>query len=362
MASYAQRANGNIWVRVSVKKDGKYKQLTYTAKSMEEAKMWASRHEAGEQMERDGGQGMTVLQLHNAYMLRTISESTRSMDEYRIGRLLDYFGGAKKEEGEVKRLAKWMMVIPTDIKPQGVEEYLRQTTNDFNTLRRDIFHLRRILRNGDFTHLDKVKIGNERIRAKRLITESEYKTLLSFALPHHRWLIRLLCESGWRRGEVFNLRPCDIHFGQVPIADFKDVKSGEPRVRYMTDACQALLRDVVAEHLALGRSREARLCQFKSAHEITQMMRKTREKAGLGDHIHPHAFRHLFITKAQGVLGLTAKDVMHFTGHEDVQTVMRYTQPDMRLALDKMRGGINGSVRGPTQPQPYTYDPKFFMK
>lgn len=362
MASFTVKPNGKVWVRVSQKKDGKFSQLSYTANSMEEAQLWAARMEAGQVMEREGGEAMTVLQLHHAYMLRTVSESTRSIDEYRIVRLLDYFGGVTKADGDAKRRAKWAALAPTDIKPNQVEEYLRQTHRSFNTLRRDIFHLRRLLRNGSFSHLDKVKIGNEKIKAKLLISEQEYQRLLSYALPQHRWIIRLLCESGWRRGEVFNLRPCDLHLGNVPVADFKDVKSGDPKVRYMTDACKEVLREVVSEHLALGRGRETRLCTFKSAHEITQMVRRTRQKAGLGEHIHPHAFRHLFITKAQGEFGLTAKDVMQFTGHEDVTTVMRYTQPDMKLALDRMRGGINGSVRTPEAPKTYKYDPNFFMK
>lgn len=354
MASFKERAGGTVWVRVSVKIDGKYKQLTHTAANMEEAKLWAARQEAGQKLESKGGQGMTVFELHCAYMNRTPNPSTKAFIKYCLNRALNWFGGVNEGDSLETKQAKRNTLMPHNITPNKVEEYLRQPNYDFNTLRCDILYLRRILRIGGFNHLDGVRIGGERVKPKRLITQEEYQQLLNVAMTKHIWMIRLLFESGWRRGEVFNLRPCDLRFGSNPVADFLDVKSGEPRVRVMTEGCQAVLMDLVAEHIRQGKDQYTRFCTYHNPREISQMILRYRRRAGLGDHVHPHAFRHRFITAAQSNAGLTAKEVMLYTGHTDVNTVNRYTQPDPKLAQEKMR---RISHVTPSYP-----DPNFFMK
>lgn len=338
MASFKERGNGKIWVRVLVKEGNKNKQLTYTANSMEEAKQWAEQMEARRALERGEGESMTVLDLHNAYAGRGVSQATKEADEYRITRMLDFLGGVRDGDSEAAAAAKRARVTAEMATPAKCEDYLYQTHLHFNTLRRDVIYLRCILRRGSYTHLDKMVIGSERIERKRLPTYDEYNQLLRHAGPAHRWIIMLLFESGWRRSEVYQLRPRDVRLGENPVADFIDVKTGQRKVRIMTDSCAVLLAEILADHARRGRGPNDRICRYSSAHEITQMIRRSRQAAGLGEHVHAHAFRHLFITEMQSKAHLTGREVMDFTGHTDIQTVMRYTQATAQVARAKARG------------------------
>ncbi|NJI25773.1 site-specific integrase [Aeromonas veronii] len=360
MASFKERAGGTVWVRVSVKIDGKFKQLTYTAANMEEAKLWAARVKSEDTLEKTGGDGMSVFELHNAYLQRNVAAKTKLLYNDRMRHALNWFGEVKAGDSEQTRLAKWMTVMPHMITPVKVEDYLRLSTYDFNTLRRDMLHMRSVLQSGGYYHIDHVKIGGEIIRKKRLITEDEYERLLAVVEPNHLWIIKLLFESGWRRKEIFELRPIDLRFGSDPLADFRDAKSGESKVRMFTESCQEVLMDLVAEHERQGKKPTDRLCPYKNIIYINQLVSKYRTRAGLGKHVYPHAFRHRFITDAQSKAGLTAREVMLYTGHTNINTVLRYTQADPELAREKMRR-LNRpekqDVKKSTNP-----DPNFFMK
>ncbi|MGL4755401.1 MAG: tyrosine-type recombinase/integrase, partial [Aeromonadaceae bacterium] len=203
--------------------------------------------------------------------------------------------------------------------------------------RREVIYLKSLLKRVAANPLANLKVKGEITSVKRPITASDYKALLEATRQKNRWIIRLMMESGWRRSEIWNLRPCDLRLEDY-IADFPDAKTHDQRMRTFTEDCRLLLEQVIKDHLAKGKKETDRLTDFKRPNGISVMFIRSRKKAGLGDHVHPHNFRHGFVTRAQNFFGLTVSDVMMFTGHRDKKTVMRYTQPMVDVARAKMKG------------------------
>ncbi|HGE8240549.1 tyrosine-type recombinase/integrase [Aeromonas veronii] len=323
MASFDTLKSGTIRVRILVKNGSKSERLQKTFPSMEEARVWADKVESRNAVVCNVPESVTVDDLHKAHLLRAVGPSTIEREEGHYKHLKPTFGKS----------------IPERLTQSDVDKYIEKAlkTRHWNTIRREVIYLKSLLKRVESNPLANLKVKGESTSVKRPITASDYKALLEATREKNRWIIRLLMESGWRRAEIWSLRPCDVRL-EDNIADFPDAKTHDERMRTFTDDCRLLLEQVIKEHLESGRKDTERLCRFSRPNGISVMFIRSREKAGLGDHVHPHNFRHGFITRAQNFFGLTVSDVMMFTGHRDKKTVMRYTQPMVEVARAKMKG------------------------
>lgn len=323
MAGFDTLRSGAVRARVYDKTSGKPKRLARVFPSEAEAVAWAQKVESRNAILSNDETVMTVRDLHRTHMLRAVGAST-----------------IEREEGHFKHLApKFGKKDPLLITESDVVAYVEKAlqAREWNTVRRELIYLKTLLNKLPMHPLHNYKIKGEVVKTKRPITASDYKQLLTAVPPRHVWVVRLMMESGWRRAEVWALRPCDIRL-EDNVADFPDAKTHDMRMRTFTDDCRALLAEVIAEHKAKGRKDDERLCRFNRPNGLSVMFVRSRRKAGLGEHVHPHNFRHGFITRAQNFFGLTVSDVMMFTGHKDKKTVMRYTQPMVEVARAKMQG------------------------
>ena len=180
----------------------------------------------------------------------------------------------------------------------------------------------------------------------RLIRTVEAEALLQPGIEGgNRWLldlVRFALGTGLRRGELLNLRWCDLDL----IAGTVHVRNREG---FTTKSGQERVVPLVADALAVARERsEARTSEDLTAHVFTgvggdpvnarylsKRFRHYRELAGLPEQIHFHSLRHTYASRLVQN-GASVYKVQALLGHADVGTTQQYAH----LTGQSLRGDV----------------------
>jgi integrase len=154
------------------------------------------------------------------------------------------------------------------------------------------------------------------IMRTRYLVNGEEERLIEASVPHLRDIIRLILNTGLRRGEAFKLKWSDVHFDDpVPSIFIRESKSGRSRMIPM---------NAVAFDL-LSRLREAangNAFVLNGIRDVKRSFNTAKEKAEIKD-LHLHDLRHTFASRLiqQGVpLPVVSK----LLGHASITMTMRY--------------------------------------
>jgi len=180
------------------------------------------------------------------------------------------------------------------------------------------------------------------IKAQPIITPKDLERILNAPVKSHpsqkqkiNTLIILLAESGARISEVVSLEIRDFDY-EERLLTFRSTKNKEDRKIPITDETAKRLKK-------LTRGRRVGYIFKSNRGFINHMSRITAykslklriERAGIDKHIHPHSFRHNFITNKIRA-GKPLPAVQKFVGHKSLQSTSHYihfTMKDLREVL-----------------------------
>lgn len=177
---------------------------------------------------------------------------------------------------------------------------------------------------------DGLRLGKGTQRPPRVLSEDEIKALLgtvngrSFEDRRDAAIIRLLIDTGMRRGELAGLRVEDVDFGEnlatvtgkgsrVRVAPF-GARTALALDRYLRDR----QRHPHASSPSLWIGKRGAL----KANAILQMLRKRAKQAGIG-RVYTHLFRHTYAHRWLAGGG-TEGDLMRIAGWRSREMLSRY--------------------------------------
>jgi integrase len=131
-------------------------------------------------------------------------------------------------------------------------------------------------------------------------------------------LLRVLCYTGMRRGEVLGLRWRDVHLSES-YAGLGKTKNGRPRGVHLPPTAVAAIAN-------LPRHGE-RVFRFHSGGHIYSLLRATFFRAGvdLGERNGFHLFRHTWATWMRRYAGLDSRGLVATDAWQDEKSASRYS-------------------------------------
>jgi site-specific recombinase XerD len=186
-------------------------------------------------------------------------------------------------------------------------------------------------------------VRTKRIRSVVVVPKKEeivqLRTCLSQQLQFNSWnkngrqyrdtlrayaIIELLITTGLRSRELMELRQQDIDLENKRIF-IKDGKGGHQRVILFGDSAVDVLREYCQINKFLPDETIFRMSQDNVAYRTVKLWAA---KAGINLKIHPHSFRHYFITETQRQ-GVPVTSVATQVGHRSLNTTLGYTHWDI---------------------------------
>ena len=167
-------------------------------------------------------------------------------------------------------------------------------------------------------------------RVARLAPGEETRLFDALAKRENRWVLpaaEFSLETACRRSELLRLDWKDFNHRQGTVY-LHDAKNGRGRHILLTRQAQAILEALP--------DREASGPIFKiSAEALKQAYERARTAAKM-PHWRWHDLRHEAISRAFDA-GLTAEQVMDFSGHVDMKSLLRYRHPDIARSVAVIR-------------------------
>lgn len=253
----------------------------------------------------------------------------------------------KGKDGETARLSAFIKRYPAfcqmsmaNITRHDWEDWksLRLEDVESSTVRREMNLLMPVMRQAAIdlamlgSPLDQVsrpQVRDERII--RLEPDEEDRLFHELACARNKLLLpaaRFALETGCRRSELLRLRWRDYSHNGGTIY-LHDAKNGRGRDILLTCAAQA-----VVEKLPGREKREGHIFPI-SAEALKNAFERARLRAGVA-HWRWHDFRHEAISRCFDH-GWTAEQVMDFSGHVDIKSLLRYRHPRVSDAVARLR-------------------------
>lgn len=278
-----------------------------------------SEAEEGRVYQRRDRNNPTVKELVVAYLEATTNKKSHRRDQACAAHVLEHLGRKR-----VKRLV-----------PQTVETYRAKRGDDLTpkgktpsiaTLNRETAFLKRVVSWGYQNRLlDELMLRGvpmlkgETIR-DRVISDEEYKLLLSFSPKHLRDVCICAWETGMRQGEIFSIK-----WGQVDLKnrfiqlDADQTKSSKARLIPISDPLMEVLnsipRGLPKVNVFLYKGKPIR-------HQVRRSFDRAKKEAEITD-FRFHDFRHCFVTRMRR-LGVDQEVIMAITGHATDIMFRRY--------------------------------------
>lgn len=165
-----------------------------------------------------------------------------------------------------------------------------------------------------------------------VLREAELRRLVETTERDHSYngrrdaaIIRLLLDTGIRRGELLGLAVADVDLdtGLVKVTGkgsrTRYVPIGATTVRALDRYVRARAKRPDADSPALWLGRKGRLAETG----LAQLIRARADAAGLGRAVHPHLFRHAY-AHAMLEAGMQESDLMAVAGWKSRDMVTRY--------------------------------------
>ncbi|MCB9897558.1 MAG: site-specific integrase [Planctomycetes bacterium] len=188
----------------------------------------------------------------------------------------------------------------------------------------------------------------EEMRPVPYISEADVRKLVAAARhPEMAHLVRILSDTGLRRGEALDLEWQDIDLARGVLVVRKS-KTRTPREVPLTSACadairaQAALLNVMPLH---GRGTIWKRFSEVYRDATTRRFTTVAKRAGLPG-LHLHDLRHGFACRLREA-GVAIQVIAQLCGHKSITTTMRYSR---HMATETLRNAIAALERGGQPP------------
>lgn len=156
-------------------------------------------------------------------------------------------------------------------------------------------------------------------------------------------MIGFMLLAGLRRGEVLRLQYGDINLEQgiFLIRRGKGRNGGRDRTGYIAPQLRSLIERYLVERKRAGRTHPEFLTSLRRNAGISATVpeRVCRQISdGIGVYVHPHIFRHTFVTLCM-LRGIPTRVIQQLSGHSTLQMVERYAHvlsSDAQTAIQKV--------------------------
>jgi integrase len=138
-------------------------------------------------------------------------------------------------------------------------------------------------------------------------------------------IVRILCQTGIRIGELLKLTPDDVHADQVYL---EDRKNGENALQPLSRPLAGLLRALVESGLP-------------TYPQIQTAFYRARDALGMDPELTLHSLRHTTATRL-AMRGASAVQIMSYLGHKSFNTTKRYTHLNIDAKRDALRLLVGG--------------------
>jgi integrase len=248
-------------------------------------------------------------------------QQTRSRDVFRKYRIfLSSFcrdwGGLKVEQLKKHHLTKWMgqrdSWSPTTRDEAGgcVKTCFQWAEEEDLILKNPFLAFRR---------------GNGRTRRDRLLSDQEYRLLLSKARGDYRKILEVLRLTGARPGEIRKLTVTMLDVANsccvLPPGQHKTgKKTEEPRIIWLCPEALAILRRQAKKH-GEGHLFRDRFDKPFSAFSVRDRFQRLRDDCGFGKDVTMYVLRHAYATEA--LTRLDVATVAELMGHKSTTTLVK---------------------------------------
>ena len=159
------------------------------------------------------------------------------------------------------------------------------------------------------------KIG---VESTRIVSESEFQSLYTFAYPAMKPVLITAFMTGMRLSEILSLNWHDLDFENNCIY-VRDTKNFDGRIIPINSVLRETLFSLKRE------SNNEKIFSYKSRNSFASSFRKVLKASGI-KHCRFHDLRHTFATRLvmNGVDLITVQELL---GHKDIRMVKRYSHP-----------------------------------
>ena len=148
--------------------------------------------------------------------------------------------------------------------------------------------------------------------------------------PTETALVTILTDTGLRISELLVLTDKDIDWeGEFVFAHREKTK----KESWIPISRRSL--DVLGEYLAWRHTKDKRLFPFEY-YDIWRWLRKLGKRAGMGNRVHPHLFRHT-AAALRRIAGNEITDIADLLGHKSLATTRRYQALKSQALKDRLK-------------------------
>lgn len=347
MATFRKREDTGRW-EARIRRKG-YPTQSASFRTKYEAERWARHTES--QMDRrlfkdaSLAEGMTVEELVTRYVDEVLKETASySREKSRIKNIIRLLGtytliNVTVAEVVTFRDTRLKHAIPEDADSYTAADIEAQNRKDRRVGPQSVVHEMGLLTRAIDHAMSEWKLylphGNPLRSVKRpkkphsrtrRVDDDELEILIAHSdSPVFGDLCRFAVETAMRRGELGRMRWTDVDLRDRTL-HIPKTKNGVPRTIPLSRRATAILQQ-------LPRRLDGSVWGLK-ADSITQAFIRARERAGIED-LHFHDLRHEATSRLHA-LGLNVIDLAAITGHQELQSLKRYTHPKGRALVGKL--------------------------
>ncbi len=185
--------------------------------------------------------------------------------------------------------------------------------------------------------------SNTRRRLPHLLPEATlhkfFHTVDTSDNLQHQILLRLLFYTGVRVSELIKIRIADIDLGSSKIF-IERGKGDKDRYILFPDSFRLTLRAYIESHPEHEYLFESTHKKHYTRQRIGQIVREYQHAAGIEERIHPHLFRHQFLTWLTKQ-GLSDQQIQLISGHSSRESLEVY----QHLSLSDVASGYQDAMR-----------------
>jgi integrase/recombinase XerD len=178
-------------------------------------------------------------------------------------------------------------------------------------------------------------------RPPQLLTEDDLTAFFKgIENTEHEIMMRFLLFSAIRVNELVNVKVSDVDLGNCKV--FIDQgKGSKDRYVLFPESMRLVLRTHIQAHSDREYLFQSRQYRQYSPRRIQQLMQKYGQKAGLGNRVHPHLFRHQQLT-ALTRSGLTDAQIQVISGHGSKKSLEVY----QHIGLESVEKAYQQAMKG----------------
>jgi integrase/recombinase XerD len=178
-------------------------------------------------------------------------------------------------------------------------------------------------------------------RLPQLLTEPELdRFFANIKNVEHELMMRFLLYTAVRVNELVNIKASHVDPGNCTVR-IEQGKGSKDRYVLFPTSLRLVLSTYLHSHPDHEYLFESRCSTKYSPRRIQQIMREYGRRAGLGDRVHPHLFRHQQLT-ALTRSGLSDAQIQLISGHASKQSLEVY----QHLGLESVADAYQAAVRG----------------